>query len=102
MGPAEANDLLDTRASSIPRIRERRQEAKIRTLACPNTHRWHACLMLKSEKPSTGSLNKKLQQRKNTMEQNVKFADGKEQTGQGRCIWGCIIGNLNIHWAREA
>lgn len=36
------------------------------------------------------------------MDQNVKFADGKEQLGQGRCIWGHVIGNLNIHWAREA
>lgn len=58
--------------------------------------------MLKSENPSTGSLNEKSQQRKNRMDQNVKFADGKEQTGQGSCIWGHIIGNLNIHWAREA
>lgn len=33
----------------------------------------------------------------------IKYIDREEQKElrQNKCIWGRVIGNLNIHWARE-
>lgn len=33
----------------------------------------------------------------------IKYIEGKEQKElkQNKCIWGHVIGNLNIHWAGE-